>query len=127
MAMAAAAATSPPPPPPPPPTHPPPTSATVRSLTAAGNHAAALRALSSITMASPQQQLDHSALPPAIKSAAALRDARSARAIHAAALRRGLLHRPSPAVANALLTAYARCGRLRRRARGVRLHLRLRA
>nr|CAH65944.1 H0716A07.2 [Oryza sativa]CAH66009.1 H0613H07.7 [Oryza sativa] len=110
--MAAAAATSPPPPPPPPPTHPPPTSATVRSLTAAGNHAAALRALSSITMASPQQQLDHSALPPAIKSAAALRDARSARAIHAAALRRGLLHRPSPAVANALLTAYARCGRL---------------
>uniref|UniRef100_A0A0D9WGL6 Pentatricopeptide repeat-containing protein n=1 Tax=Leersia perrieri TaxID=77586 RepID=A0A0D9WGL6_9ORYZ len=95
--------------PPPQPAHPPPTSSTIRSLTAAGNHAAALRALSSI----PHPQLDHLALPPAIKSAAALRDSRAARAIHAASLRRGLLHHgPSPAVANALLTAYARCGRL---------------
>ncbi|XP_006653119.3 pentatricopeptide repeat-containing protein At3g57430, chloroplastic [Oryza brachyantha] len=108
MAPAAAAAHAPLPlASPPPQPHPPPTSATVRSLTSAGHHAAALRALSS--MAPP---LDPFALPPAIKSAAALRDARSARAIHAAALRRGMLHRPSPAVANALLTAYARCGRL---------------
>uniref|UniRef100_A0A0D3FS20 Pentatricopeptide repeat-containing protein n=1 Tax=Oryza barthii TaxID=65489 RepID=A0A0D3FS20_9ORYZ len=30
----------------------------------------------------------------------------------ATVLRRGLLHRPSPVVANALLTAYARCGDL---------------
>uniref|UniRef100_A0A8I6WW34 DYW domain-containing protein n=2 Tax=Hordeum vulgare subsp. vulgare TaxID=112509 RepID=A0A8I6WW34_HORVV len=93
-----------------PPAAPPPTSATIRSLTAAGNHAAALRALSSLSASSAQ--LDHFALPPAIKSAAALRDARAARSLHAAALRRALLHRPSPAVGNALLTAYARCGDL---------------
>ncbi|VAH39856.1 unnamed protein product [Triticum turgidum subsp. durum] len=93
-----------------PPAAPPPTSATIRSLTAAGNHAAALRALSSLSASSAQ--LDHFALPPAIKSAAALRDARAARALHAAALRRALLHRPTPAAGNALLTAYARCGDL---------------
>ncbi|SPT15507.1 unnamed protein product [Triticum aestivum] len=93
-----------------PPAAPPPTSATIRSLTAAGNHAAALRALSSLSASSAQ--LDHFALPPAIKSAAALRDGRAARALHAAALRRALLHRPTPAAGNALLTAYARCGDL---------------
>ncbi|VAH24292.1 unnamed protein product [Triticum turgidum subsp. durum] len=93
-----------------PPAAPPPTSATIRSLTAAGNHAAALRALSSLSASSAQ--LDHFALPPAIKSAAALRDGRAARALHAAALRRALIHRPTPAVGNALLTAYARCGDL---------------
>uniref|UniRef100_A0ACD5UVA8 Uncharacterized protein n=1 Tax=Avena sativa TaxID=4498 RepID=A0ACD5UVA8_AVESA len=93
-----------------PPAAPPTTSATIRSLTAAGHHAAALRALSSLAASSAS--IDHFALPPAIKSAAALRDARAARALHAASLRRALLHRPTPAVANALLTAYARCGDL---------------
>ncbi|KAG8064189.1 hypothetical protein GUJ93_ZPchr0004g38918 [Zizania palustris] len=105
MAAAAAAA-------PLPLTCPPPTSATVRSLTADGHHAAALRALSSMAASPSLRPLDHFALPPAIKSAAALRDARAARAIHALALRRAMLHRPSPVVSNALLTAYARCGDL---------------
>lgn len=92
-----------------PPAAPPPTSATIRSLTASGNHAAALRALSSLASSA---SIDHFALPPAIKSAAALRDARAARTLHAASLRRNLLLQPTPAVANALLTAYARCGDL---------------
>ncbi|CAN6201462.1 unnamed protein product [Urochloa humidicola] len=98
--------------PPPPPPHPP-TAATIRSLTAAGDHAAALRALSSLSSSSPAAPLDRFALPPAAKSAAALRSLPAVRAIHAAALRRGLLlDGPTPAVANALLTAYARCGNL---------------
>ncbi|RCV21817.1 hypothetical protein SEVIR_4G136200v4 [Setaria viridis] len=102
--------TSPPPPPHPP--HPP-TAATIRSLTAAGDHAAALRALSSLTAAaSPSAPLDRFALPPAAKSAAALRSLPAVRSIHGAALRRGLLDGPTPAVANALLTAHARCGDL---------------
>ncbi|KAM0918918.1 hypothetical protein ACQ4PT_008543 [Festuca glaucescens] len=92
-----------------PPAAPPPTSATIRSLTAAGNHAAALRALSSLAASA---SIDHFSLPPAIKSAAALRDARAAHALHAASVRRALLHQPTPAVANSLLTAYARCGDL---------------
>lgn len=96
-------------PPPQPPPHPP-SAATIRSLTAAGQHAAALRALSSLAVASAP--LDRFALPPAVKSAAALHDSRAARTIHAAALRRALLFSPTPAVANALLTAYARCGNL---------------
>ncbi|GJN12011.1 hypothetical protein PR202_ga30254 [Eleusine coracana subsp. coracana] len=96
--------------PPPPSPSQPPTSTTVRSLTAAGQHAAALRALSSLAASSAP--LDRFALPPAVKSAAALRDERAARAIHGAALRRALLFSPTPAVANALLTAYARCGDL---------------
>ncbi|OEL30681.1 Pentatricopeptide repeat-containing protein [Dichanthelium oligosanthes] len=100
--------TSPPPPPRPP--HPP-TAATIRSLTAAGDHAAALRALSSLSSAS-SAPLDRFALPPAAKSAAALRSLPAVRSIHGAALRRDLLHGPTPAVANALLTAYARCGDL---------------
>ncbi|KAL6653096.1 hypothetical protein ACP70R_012021 [Stipagrostis hirtigluma subsp. patula] len=114
MAATPLPVTSPPPPPAPSPP-PPPTAATVRSLTAAGHHAAALRALSSLSAASSSPSappLDRFALPPAVKSAAALRDARAARAIHGAALRRDLLHAPTPAVANALLTAYARCGDL---------------
>jgi hypothetical protein len=37
---------------------------------------------------------------------------RAARALHAVSLRRALLHRPTPAASNALLTAYARCGDL---------------
>jgi pentatricopeptide repeat protein len=102
--------TSPPPPPHPP--HPA-TAATIRSLTAAGDHAAALRALSSLSAAaSPSAPLDRFALPPAAKSAAALRSIPAVRSIHSAALRRGLLDGPTPAVANALLTAYARCGDL---------------
>ncbi|GJN38376.1 hypothetical protein PR202_gb27412 [Eleusine coracana subsp. coracana] len=100
---------TPPPLPPPSPSQPP-TSTTVRSLTAAGQHAAALRALSYLAAASAP--LDRFALPPAVKSAAALRDERAARAIHGAALRRALLFSPTPAVANALLTTYARCGDL---------------
>ena len=96
---------------PPPPPHPP-TAATIRSLTAAGDHAAALRALSSLSAASPSALLDRFALPPAAKSAAALRSLPAVRAIHGAALRRHLLDGPAPAVANALLTAYARCGDL---------------
>ncbi|CAN6177982.1 unnamed protein product [Urochloa humidicola] len=102
-----------PPPPPPHPPHPP-SSATIRSLTAAGDHAAALRALSSLSSSSsPAAPLDRFALPPAAKSAAALRSLPAVRAIHGAALRRGLLlDGPTPAVANALLTAYARCGDL---------------
>ncbi|XP_062183900.1 pentatricopeptide repeat-containing protein At3g57430, chloroplastic [Phragmites australis] len=109
MAASPLPLTSPPPPPP----LQLPNAATVRSLTAAGHHAAALRALSSLAAASSTSApLDRFALPPAAKSAAALRDARAARAIHCAALRRELLHGPTPAVANALLTAYARCGDL---------------
>lgn len=102
------------PPPPPTPTLPqPPTAATIRSLTAAGNHAAALHALSSLSAASSSHApLDHFALPPAAKSAAALRSLIAVRSIHGAALRRDLLHGFTPAVANALLTAYARCGDL---------------
>ncbi|KAG2611971.1 pentatricopeptide repeat-containing protein At3g57430, chloroplastic-like [Panicum virgatum] len=96
---------------PPPPPHPP-TAATIRSLTVAGDHAAALRALSSLSAASPSAPLDRFALPPAAKSAAALRSLPAVRAIHGAALRRHLLDGPTPAVANALLTAYARCGDL---------------
>ena len=92
---------------PPPPPHPP-TAATIRSITAAGDHAAALRALSSLSAAPPSAPLDRFALPPAAKSAAALRSLPAVRAIHAAALRRRLLDGPKPAVANALLTAYAR-------------------
>uniref|UniRef100_A0A0E0KMA0 Pentatricopeptide repeat-containing protein n=1 Tax=Oryza punctata TaxID=4537 RepID=A0A0E0KMA0_ORYPU len=61
-------------------------------------------------MASPQ--LDYLVLPPTIKTAAALRDTRSAHAIHDTVLRRGLLHRPSPIIANTLLTAYTRCDNL---------------
>lgn len=102
-----------PPPPPTPPLPQPPTAATIRSLTAAGNHAAALHALSSLSAASSSHApLDHFALPPAAKSAAALRSLIAVRSIHGAALRRDLLHRFTPAVANALLTAYARCGDL---------------
>nr|CAB3470575.1 unnamed protein product [Digitaria exilis] len=97
------------PPSPPHPLHPP-TAATVRSLTAAGDHAAALRALSSLSAAAAP--LDRFALPPAAKSAAALRSLPAVRSIHGAALRRDLLDGPTPAVANALLTAYARCGDL---------------
>ncbi|CAL5042556.1 unnamed protein product [Urochloa decumbens] len=100
--------------PPPPPLHPP-NAATIRSLTAAGDHAAALRALSSLSSSSSPgaAPLDRFALPPAAKSAAALRSLPAVRAIHGAALRRGLLYDgPTPAVANALLTAYARCGDL---------------
>ncbi|KAJ1259218.1 hypothetical protein BS78_10G137800 [Paspalum vaginatum] len=108
--------TSPPPPPAPPLSQPPhpPTAAAIRSLTAAGNHAAALRALSSLSAASSSHSapLDRFALPPAVKSAAALRSLPAVRSIHGAALRRHLLHEPAPAVANALLTAYARCGDL---------------
>uniref|UniRef100_A0A0A9AT45 DYW domain-containing protein n=1 Tax=Arundo donax TaxID=35708 RepID=A0A0A9AT45_ARUDO len=91
-----------------------PTAATVRSLTAAGNHAAAIQALSSLAAASsfPSSPLDRFALPPAAKSAAALRSLTAIRTIHGAALRRDLLHGPTPAVGNALLTAYARCGDL---------------
>lgn len=102
------------PPPPPTPTLPqPPTAATIRSLTAAGNHAAALHALSSLSAASSSHApLDHFALLPAAKSAAALRSLIAVRSIHGAALRRDLLHGFTPAVANALLTAYARCGDL---------------
>ncbi|PUZ60465.1 hypothetical protein GQ55_4G129400 [Panicum hallii var. hallii] len=96
---------------PPPPPHPP-TAATIRSLTAAGDHAAALRALSYLSAASPSAPLDRFALPPAAKSAAALRSLPAVRAIHGAAMRRHLLDGPTPAVANALLTAYARCGDL---------------
>lgn len=100
--------------PPPPPLPQPPTAAIIRSLTAAGNHAAALHALSSLSAASSSHSfpLDPFALPPAVKSAAALHSLTAVRSIHGAALRRDLLHRPTPAVSNALLTAYARCGDL---------------
>jgi pentatricopeptide repeat protein len=114
MAASPLPLTSPPQSPPvPPPLPQAPSAATVRSLTAAGQHSAALRALSSLAAASsPSAPLDRFALPPAVKSSAALRDASAARAIHSAALRRALLCSPTPAVANALLTAYARCGDL---------------
>ena len=100
--------------PPPPPLPQPPTAATIRSLTAAGNHAAALHALSSLSAASSSHSatLDRFALPPAAKSAAALRSLTAVRSIHGAALRHDLLDGPTPAVSNALLTAYARCGDL---------------
>ncbi|CAD6339387.1 unnamed protein product [Miscanthus lutarioriparius] len=103
-----------PPPPPTPPLPQLPTAATIRSLTAAGNHATALHALSSLSAASSSHSapLDRFALPPAAKSAAALRSLTAVRSIHGAALRHDLLHGPTPAVSNALLTAYARCGDL---------------
>ncbi|XP_066370911.1 pentatricopeptide repeat-containing protein At3g57430, chloroplastic-like [Miscanthus floridulus] len=103
-----------PPPPPTPPLPQPPTAATIRSLTAAGNHAAALHALSSLSAASSSHSapLDRFALPPAAKSAAALRSLTAVRSIHGAALRHDLLDGPTPTVSNSLLTAYARCGDL---------------